>query len=59
MYRLIISEPHKNENQQFYLTPTETGKWRINCLMNAFCLKAKTIGNDILLVFEMPCGDNA
>ena len=24
--------------------------------MNAFCLRAKTLGNEIILIFEKPCG---
>ena len=36
---LILYKSHGGDNQKFYLTPSNNGKWRIMSLQNGYCLR--------------------
>ena len=40
---LILCQYHGGDNQKFYLTPSNNGKWRIMTLKNGFCLQVDSI----------------
>ena len=35
---LILCKRNKGDNQKFYMTPTNNGKWRIHCMDNGKAL---------------------